>query len=276
MRYFLNRGGTRYGPYSPEEIRRYLVSGNIALTDRLEPEDGGEPVSAAQFSDSQTSGVGAPSPMLSSGADPASPAHAAYTGHAAAQQPTGVLGNELGSRAYPSPSAVPAQISTLPALDWWLVLILSVVTCTLFGYIWAIVQSRWVKKIDPGSRATLYLLLPLLAIPIMVAMIAGGTIMSHVIGWREQSVDLLVMIFGVLVALGAAVASIAAFVSMSNSLSIATAHWGYARIDLGGTFVALTIVGWLTNLLFLIAPVWIQYQFDRARQMAVSQGAPAC
>ena len=40
MMYFLNRGGARYGPYSVEDVRRYLESGNIAPTDRMEPDDG--------------------------------------------------------------------------------------------------------------------------------------------------------------------------------------------------------------------------------------------
>ncbi len=41
MRYFLQRGEERFGPYSLEEVRHYLVQGNILETDWLEPEEGG-------------------------------------------------------------------------------------------------------------------------------------------------------------------------------------------------------------------------------------------
>lgn len=235
MRYFLDRDGARYGPYSLAEVRQYLESGNITPMDRLTPEDGGAPVPAAQS-------LGAP----------------AYG---------------LQSSARPMAATIPAGVPPPPGLDWWLVLLFSIFTCTLFGYIWAIVQSRWVKKLDPGSRATLYLLLPLLLIPMFLAMAIGGGVIGGIAGRGDEFISVLLMIPTVLLTIGAAIASIAAFISMSNSLSAATAHWGYARIDLGGAFVAMAIVGWLTNLLFLIAPVWIQYQFDRARQMQAWQGA---
>jgi hypothetical protein len=152
-------------------------------------------------------------------------------------------------------------------MDWWLVLILSIVTCTLFGYIWAIVQSRWVKKLDPGSRATLYLVLPLLLLPVIIAMAVGGGIVSGVAGSQQEVIGGLMMFPAIILGLGAAIASIAGFLSMNSSLSEATSHWGAARIDLGGAFIAIVVVGWFTNLLFLIAPVWIQYRLDEVRRL---------
>lgn len=271
MRYFLDRDGARYGPYSLAEVRQYLESGNITPMDRLTPEDGGAPVPAAQLAGPQPSETALPPQPSLPAAEAA--ADAPRGGFAPAAQSLGAPAYGLQSSARPMAATIPAGVPPPPGLDWWLVLLFSIFTCTLFGYIWAIVQSRWVKKLDPGSRATLYLLLPLLLIPMFLAMAIGGGVIGGIAGRGDEFISVLLMIPTVLLTVGAAIASIAAFISMSNSLSAATAHWGYARIDLGGAFVAMAIVGWLTNLLFLIAPVWIQYQFDRARQMQAWQGA---
>jgi hypothetical protein len=44
-----------------------------------------------------------------------------------------------------------------PALRWPLVLILSILTLGLFEDAWLLWQSRWAKKTDPQSRATMFL-----------------------------------------------------------------------------------------------------------------------
>lgn len=265
MMYFLNRGGARYGPYSVEDVRRYLESGNIAPTDRMEPEDGGSPLTAAQL----TGPLGTqPSPEMQAPPHTATPASEAHAGMGF--QPAQPLGAPGYGPAYPMQamaSAIPPGAPPPPGMDWWLLLILTVVTCSLFGYIWAIVQSRWVKKLDPGSRATLYLLLPLLLIPLMVAIAIGGGVLGGVVGQHEEVIGGFMMVPILLFSIGAAIANIAAFVSMSNSLSAATAHWGAARIDLGGAFLAVVVVGWMTSLLFFIAPVWIQYRLDEVRRL---------
>jgi hypothetical protein len=45
-----------------------------------------------------------------------------------------------------------------PALRWQFVLILSILTLGIFEDAWLLWQSRWAKKVDPGSRATLFLI----------------------------------------------------------------------------------------------------------------------
>ncbi|MCC6264330.1 MAG: hypothetical protein IT169_12190 [Bryobacterales bacterium] len=273
MMYFLNRGGTRYGPYTPDDVRRYLASGNIAPEDRLEPEGGGLPLTAAQltqlavaqpFQNAPFAESGVAEPMGGAGLD---------GGFHRAPQALGAPGFGAGYPMQPMVSAIPAQIPPPPGMDWWLVLILSICTCTLFGYIWSIVQSRWVKKLDPGSRATLYLLLPLLLIPAVIAIAIGGGIAGEVAGHGDEVIGGLMAIPVLVLSLGAAIASIAGFISMSSSLSEATAHWGAARIDLGGIFTVFVVIGWLTNLIFLIAPVWIQYRLDEVRRLQTWGGA---
>lgn len=266
MMYYLTRGGTRYGPYSVEDVRRYLESGNISPSDRMEPEGGGAPLTAEQL-------VGPPgtqpSPEMSIPPHTATPASDARPGMGNFQpaQPVGTPGYGPAYPMQTMASAMPPGVPPPPGMDWWLLLILSVVTCSLFGYIWAIVQSRWVKKLDPGSRATLYLLLPLLLIPIIFVIAIGISIVGEVNAGGKDVVAGVMMIPVILLSIGAAIANIAAFVSMSGSLSAATAHWGAARIDLGGVFLAVVVVGWMTSLLFFIAPVWIQYRLDEVRRI---------
>lgn len=268
MMYFLNRGGSRYGPYTVDDVRRYLATGNIAAEDRLEPEDGGPPITASQLVEPPS----ASTPSAPKEARPTAGDQIADGGFTPASQPVFPHGYGSGYPMQPMVATIPAQVPPPPSMDWWLVLILSVFTCTLFGYIWAIVQSRWVKKLDPGSRATLYLLLPLLIVPIIIALAIGGGIVSGVAGHGQEWVGGLTMIPAIIFGLGAAVASIAGFVSMNSSLSDATAHWGAARIDLGGAFIVIVVVGWFTNLLFLLAPVWIQYRLDEVRRLQAWRG----
>ena len=52
---------------------------------------------------------------------------------------------------------VATQTVKPPALRWPLVLILSILTLGIFEDIWLLWQSRWAKKVDPRSRATLFL-----------------------------------------------------------------------------------------------------------------------
>ena len=51
---------------------------------------------------------------------------------------------------------VPTRTVKPPALRWPFVLILSLVTLGLFEDAWLLWQSRWAKKIEPRSRATIF------------------------------------------------------------------------------------------------------------------------
>ena len=44
-----------------------------------------------------------------------------------------------------------------PSLHWGIVLLLSILTCGLFGLAWLFVQAIWVKKVHPASKALVYL-----------------------------------------------------------------------------------------------------------------------
>jgi hypothetical protein len=49
------------------------------------------------------------------------------------------------------------EIVKPPTLRWPFVLILSILTLGIFEDVWLLWQSRWAKKVDPRSRATIFL-----------------------------------------------------------------------------------------------------------------------
>jgi hypothetical protein len=118
MNYFIKRDLQEYGPYTLAELQRYVASGNVLLTDLCRSEGMNDWVPVSQVIGNIPVPAAAPAPT------PASVAAAA-----AAQ--------------YPAP----------PSLHWAIVLLLAVVTCGLFLWVWAIVQANWVRKIQPASKA---------------------------------------------------------------------------------------------------------------------------
>jgi len=118
MNYFVKRDLQEYGPYTLAELQRYVASGNVLLTDLCRSEGMNDWVPVSQVIGNIPVPVAAPAPT------PASVAAAA-----AAQ--------------YPAP----------PSLHWAIVLLLAVVTCGLFLWVWAIVEANWMRKIQPASKA---------------------------------------------------------------------------------------------------------------------------
>ncbi len=114
MSYRIARNGQVFGPYSEAEVRRYIVSGNILLTDLVQPEGAAEWVSVLQ----QFPLAGTPIvPPVNSATSSA--------------------------RLYPDP----------PDLPWWLALLLAIITGGVFIVVWDIVQAAWVRKVQPTSNA---------------------------------------------------------------------------------------------------------------------------
>ena len=117
MIYQVSRNGQMYGPYTVEDLQRYVAAGNILVTDLAKGEDMADWVPVAQI-------LGTASQVA--------PAQAIYVA------PSGV--------PYPDP----------PNLHWGLVLLFTIFTCGLFGLIWDFVQVLWMKRVEPQSKAFMY------------------------------------------------------------------------------------------------------------------------
>jgi hypothetical protein len=121
MPYHVSRNGQVYGPYSLADLQRYVASGNVLLADLAKSEDMPEWLPVSQVLAVQA------------------PAHAYIPG---SLQP----GYPPPGAAYPNP----------PDLAWGLVLLFSILTCSIFSIIWNLVLAAWFNKVQPASKILLY------------------------------------------------------------------------------------------------------------------------
>jgi len=120
MPYQVTRNGQTYGPYTLEDLQRYVASGNILPSDLAKSEDMPDSLPVSQILG--TTGVVNPTPMAGY------PAPVAYTAPAI---------------PYPDP----------PNLNWALVVLIDFFTCGLFQMVWNLILASWVKKVAPHSKA---------------------------------------------------------------------------------------------------------------------------
>jgi hypothetical protein len=123
MLYHVTRNGQSYGPYTLEDLQRYVSSGNVLLTDLAKSDEMPEwkPVSEVLGTSMPQASV-APVATYPPGAVPVYPS---------------------GVSLYPDP----------PNLHWALVLVIAIFTCGLFAIVWDLVQAVWMRKVNPRSNA---------------------------------------------------------------------------------------------------------------------------
>jgi hypothetical protein len=130
MPYHVTRDGQNYGPYTLEDLQRYVSTGNVLLTDMARADDSDECFPVAQ--------------VLGGPVTPPPPSAA-------------TLAPGYVSPATPSPYGVPfGAWPDPPNLNWILLLVLEIFTCGLFGIVWEIVQLVWVRKVQPATKAMPY------------------------------------------------------------------------------------------------------------------------
>ncbi|HWB31569.1 MAG TPA: DUF4339 domain-containing protein [Acidobacteriaceae bacterium] len=121
MLYHVSRNGQNYGPYTLEDLQRYVTSGNILLTDLARSETMSEWLPVGQV----LGGV-----QSTAFQQPITPGYMPQT----------------GPSAFPDP----------PNLHWVLVFVIGLFTCGIFFIVWDIVQAAWMRKIVPQSKALFY------------------------------------------------------------------------------------------------------------------------
>jgi hypothetical protein len=125
MLYHVSRNGQMYGPYTIEDLQRYVLSGNVLATDLAKSDAAPEWIPVHQILNAAGLGGFAGAPA----AYPVAPAYAA-----------------ADLSAYPD----------APNLPWGLVLLFNVLTCGLFMAVWNIIVSAWMKRVQPTSQAMIY------------------------------------------------------------------------------------------------------------------------
>ena len=145
MHYQVSRNGQMYGPYTLEDLQRYLASGNVLPTDLAKSEEMADWVPVSQLITPQAVPVDPPvaEPVAAfsgtSYADPA--AFAAQTPYAAPVQNAA-----LAASQYPD----------APNLHWGLYLLFTILTCSYFSKVMVLVQAGWLRRVQPNSNAMFF------------------------------------------------------------------------------------------------------------------------
>jgi hypothetical protein len=135
MTYQVSRNGQMYGPYTLEDLQRYVASGNVLLTDMAKSDTMPDWIPVAQ--------------ILGSTGVTATPAYAAPVAY---PQAAGI---------YPDP----------PNLNWVLELLLGFLTCTLFVVVWNMVIAAWANRVQPASKALMFYIIA----TVLVVLNLGGS-----------------------------------------------------------------------------------------------------
>jgi GYF domain 2 len=124
MLYHVSRNGQTYGPYTLDDLKKYVASGNVLPTDLARSEEMGEWLPVGQILGGAQS--------------------VAFQQPVAAPYPP--VGYAPGAAAYPDP----------PNLHWALVLLLAFFTCSIFMWVWNFMIASWMKRVQPNSKAIFY------------------------------------------------------------------------------------------------------------------------
>ena len=195
MNYYTKRGAVEYGPYSLAELQQYVKSGNVWLGDLCRSDGTTEWVMVSQV----LGNIPATRPVPGA-------------------LPTGFGGVGLSAGTPSGAITVPP-----PSMEWGIVLLLSLFTCSIFGIVWLFIQANFVKKIDPESKAQMLL-------AIYIATFIGGQFVGALLGRGPSAAigGFLTMI----ILIGGFVSYIMAIFQMKASLE---AH--YPGLQLSGVMV---------------------------------------
>src|SRR6266702_3318110 len=231
MNYFIKRELNEYGPYSLADLQKYVASGNILLTDLCRSEGLTDWVPVSQVIGNIPVPAATPQPTQGS-VYGGTPSYSAPAGYVA---PTG--------SQYPPP----------PSLHWGILLLLGILTCGVFGWVWAFVQAAWVKKVEPESKALLYYGI---AVGLFVLMF-GGAFMAGVQGQAGASREPIFL----LLRLGGGIMWLVAAFNMRSSIED---HFNSAEP------IGLSLNGVMT---FFFSIYYFQYHFTRINEMKQRQMA---
>jgi len=153
MHYQISRNGQEYGPYTLEDLERYLGTGNVLPTDLAKGETMTEwvPVSTL-LAGKVPPAAGAPA------SEPFVGSASTYTnvGTVTGAAGGGYSGFEYGAPGYgaANPNVLAASsYPDAPNLHWGLYLLFAVLTCGWFSKVFTVVQAVWMKKVQPNSIA---------------------------------------------------------------------------------------------------------------------------
>lgn len=138
--YTISRDGEQFGPYSPEDLRAYIISGHIQQTDLAWKEGMASWLPVSQINPSAVKNSAPPVPSQLNTTPMYNPAHQSAPHNHSFEQ----LNPSLSQGAIPLP----------PSLHWGLVLLFTMLTLGIFGWVWMFIQQNWIKRISPETATT--------------------------------------------------------------------------------------------------------------------------
>lgn len=137
MKYYIWRNNQQYGPYSLADLQRYLASGDILPNDMSRSEAMQQWIPVQQLVASAGSPNAPPPPD--------------------AQAPLTPAPTYTQSPFYTPQAAIPQAVPALvPDLHWGLLLLLTIITCGLFAWVWMFIQAAAVRRLDSRSNALIF------------------------------------------------------------------------------------------------------------------------
>ncbi len=143
MHYQISRNGQIYGPYTIEDLERYLGTGNVLGSDLAKSDEMPEWVPVSQIlATHRLAGEAMAEPPVMASSTPGGP----YA------QPVYAAGSY-------NPALASSPYEDAPNLQWGLVVLFSVLTCGfLFSFIWDVVIAAWLKRVQPTDRSLFWYL----------------------------------------------------------------------------------------------------------------------
>ena len=141
MHYHVSRNGQTYGPYTLEDLQRYVASGNVLPTDLAKNDEMPEWLPVSE---------------ILAGSAAAIPPAFATPGYA--NPGVGYLDPALSPALNSSAALAASPYPDAPNLHWGLVLLFGFLTCSLFMIVWNLVVAAWLKRVQPNATSMYFYL----------------------------------------------------------------------------------------------------------------------
>jgi GYF domain 2 len=237
MHYHVSRNGQTYGPYTLEDLQRYVASGNVLPTDLAKTDEMPDWVPVSE--------------ILAGSAVPLAPSSAPAFANPAYVDPAYNPSAAIAASPYPD----------APNLHWGLVLLFSFLTCFLFTIIWDLVIALWVKKIKPDSKAYIWYIV-VIAIGVIRTFLSFalvGSVMRHGIP-DPNSIVLTPGFFGI--------AALLKLLGIASLVCLIVGNF-VKRADLLEHFNTVEPIGLQLNgvMTFFFEPWYFQYHLNKINAM---------
>jgi hypothetical protein len=183
LNYQISRNGQIYGPYTLDDLRRYLASGNVLPNDLAKNEEMTDWAPVSQILAQGGTPVGSPVPQSGPAAQPYTPVNettATSSTFGSTVNPGGSAPYAAAGTPFTPPAATYAalnQYPDAPNLHWALVMLFTILTCGMFIVIWNLIVSAWLRRVQPNANAFYFYIVH--AVLLLLVFVTPGSSVHH-------------------------------------------------------------------------------------------------